>query len=237
MEHYISDAVLGVLGANIVSGSAYTGGRTGIGIKRSEFGAKVLCRNHNSDLSPLDTNAQLLFTAQRLFVTEINKQGFLPETEQIDVSGDMLERWLLKSLVTHTVSKIFTANGSTLANPDLEQVTRLVFEEAPWSENWGLWMHPTPEIALNLSSPTEFVPIWMRRGCVLGGGRVAIGGLEFWISLFPPASGDGGPFDGAAYRPSGIVYNFPHFKKVICLHWRDGSVNPSISYSARTRGE
>ncbi|MFC8848722.1 MULTISPECIES: hypothetical protein [unclassified Micromonospora] len=236
MEHYISDSVLKVLGASSVSGPAYTGGKSGIDIKRSAFGANVLCRNHNSDLSSIDANAQLLFTVQRLFVAEISKEGFLPESEQIDISGDMLERWLLKSMIAHVVARIFTAGGSHLAPPDLEHAARLVFEEDPWPRNCGLWMHSRPDTVLNLSSPVGFEPIWMKRDRALGGGRMEIGGLDFWISMFSPASGDGGPFDGAIYRPSGIVYNFPSFKKVIGFHWRDGSANPSISYNVRVVG-
>lgn len=104
LEHYVSNTVLGVLEVETLRGAAYTGGKSGIGIKRASFGAKVLCRRHNSDLSPLDVNAQLLFLTQRHFVAEINRADFLPEDEQINISGDMLERWLLKSLITHTLS-------------------------------------------------------------------------------------------------------------------------------------
>ncbi|MBQ1044407.1 MULTISPECIES: hypothetical protein [unclassified Micromonospora] len=233
LEHYVSNAVLGVLKAETLRGAAYTGGKSGIAIQRANFGAKVLCHRHNSDLSPLDVNAQILFLAQRLFVSEINKVGFLPEDEQIDISGDMLERWLLKSLITHTMSGIFTVQGTPVAPPNLERVTQLVFDEIPWPARWGLWMKHRPEIVLNVFTGFDFTPIWMTKGRTLGGGRVTIGGLDFWISLFPPGSGDGGPFDGATYRPSGIVYKFPDNRKVICLHWRDGSLNPSISYQAR----
>lgn len=230
LEHYVSNAVLGTLRIDYLHGAAYTSGRSDVGISRKNFGSKVLCRRHNSDLSSLDGGAQLLFLAQRLFVAEINGAGFTPQDEQIDISGDQLERWILKCLVAHSSAKIFTVNSATLSPPDLALVTRLVFDETPWPARWGLWMKHRADIVLNLHGEMEFQPIHMFDGNKLGGGSVSIGGIEFWLSLFSPAAGDGGPFYDATHRPSGIVYQFPGFKKVIRLHWRDGSTNPSISY-------
>jgi len=230
LEHYVSDTVLGAIGIEYLRGAAYTGGRSDVHISRSNFGSKVLCRRHNSDLSGLDTHARLLFLTQRLFLAEINKPEFTPVDEQIDISGDLLEKWLLKCLVAQTTAKIFTADTERLQPPDLALTAALVFDEAPWPQRWGLWMKHRPDIVLDLPREMAFQPIHLFDGAKLGGGSCSVGGLEFWISLFSPAAGDGGPFDGAVHRPSGIVYRFPGFTKVIGLHWRDGSRNPSIAY-------
>jgi hypothetical protein len=236
LEHYISDAVLKVLKAETVVAPSYTGGTVGVPIKRRNFGANVLCCRHNSELSPLDSSAQLLFTAQRLFAAEVNEPNFNPQDEQVNVSGDELERWVLKTLVTHTVAEIFTAGGSTINRPDLDRVADLVYEDTSWPARWGLWMKHRPDLVLNLK-PAEFEPFWMVDGQKLGGGRVMLGGIEFRLSLFSPADGDGGPFDGAVFRPSGIVYQFANFKKVIGFRWADGSANTSISYEVKASSE
>lgn len=230
-EHYISDNVLKVLGAETVRGSAYTGGRPGIDIKRKEFGANVLCCCHNSELSPLDASVGDLLVAQCLFVAEMNALDLAAESEQADFSGNDLEKWILKCLVAQTVARIFETGGTTIQVPDLVQMTRLVFDRTPWPARWGLWMKNHPERALDRSNTIDIEPIWMHDGRKLGGGTIAIGGLDFRLSLFSPAQNDGGPFDGAMYRPSGIVYRSSEFQKVICLRWDDGTANPSISYS------
>ncbi|MEV4618561.1 hypothetical protein AB0J74_07635 [Asanoa sp. NPDC049573] len=235
LEHYVSETVLGVLGIEHLRSVAHTGGRADVSISRRKFGSNVLCRRHNSDLSHLDAHARLLFLTQRLLRAEINAVGFTPENEQIDISGDLLEKWLLKCLVAQSVAKVFTSRSEQLHPPDLAQVAALVFDETPWPHRWGLWMRHRPDIVLDLRREMAFQPIHMFGGDQLGGGSCSIGGLEFWISLFNPAAGDGGPFDGAVHRPSGIVYQFPGFTKVIGLHWSDGSQNSSIAYRVEVR--
>ena len=167
---------LGVLGIEQLRSAAYAGGRSDVSISRGNFGSKVLCRRHNSDLPVLDTHARLLFLTQRLFHAEINRPGLTPEDEQIDISGDLLEQWLLKCLVAHAAAKIFTADTERLHPPDLAQAAALVFDETPRPNRWGLWMRHRPDIVLGLRREMAFQPIHLFDGHRLGGGSCSVGG-------------------------------------------------------------
>jgi hypothetical protein len=236
-EHYISEAVLRAGGGRSVTTDTYPwnrgGAKTTIGIP--SFKAKVLCQNHNTLLSPADAAAHRLAAGLRYFqlLLETTKEEVsLAASEAVVVSGDDFQSWLLKTLLTHTFSSVFTSAGRPVAHPSDPISVDLLFGSAPWPNRWGLYVAPKSSAPLSSASlPVlgDLQPIVMKDGH-LGGGLICLGGITWVLSLFRPADGDGGPFDGAAYQPGIIQFDFGTVAKELVFTWRDAKAHRGVRY-------
>ena len=235
-EHFVSESVLRLTGAKAITTTSYPWNQNGdprtIGI--SSFTAKVLCTRHNSALSKSDTAARdfaammTYFGRQLLTDEELNR-----DSEEVDVPGEELQRWVLKTLITHSETAVLRAGDRIVRRRDEDRAIEVLFDDARWPRRWGLYVSPS------LSSP--LTPAHLRTvygGCqpyvhndgYLLGGTVWLGGIAFCLALFPPASDDGGPFDGACFRPGAIRFVIGETVKGIRLSWRDGSTHDVLSY-------
>lgn len=196
------------------------------------FKSKVLCQNHNSRLARADAAALHLTHGLLSFGRQLLTTADPPHDETSKLSGNDIQCWVLKTLLTHVVSGVFTKEERAVAPPTSTALVDLLFDTAPWPSHWGLYVVPKLSAPLTphaLTGRHDLQPIVLANG-VLGGGIIWLGGLALGLSLFKPAEHDGGPFDGAYHQPGVIKFEFGFTCKVIELSWREPRYRRTVSY-------
>ena len=125
-EHVISAGVFDEIMLHVEGIHAF--GNESKVVSTANLTARMLCKDHNSRLSPLDVEAARLSNA-----IKAARAGSDPVT--LRVSGALLERWALKSLVNLLASR-WTEMGRFPPGPD---IVAKVFGLAPISAPSGLY--------------------------------------------------------------------------------------------------
>jgi hypothetical protein len=100
-EHFISENVLSILNAKSVrtSGAAWISKGQTQDLPLTGLQANILCRRHNSALSPLDTMAGKLFRAIDGIYDNLGRRTLSRRPIWHLFSGEELELWLLKMIL------------------------------------------------------------------------------------------------------------------------------------------
>lgn len=138
-EHYISAGLLKEIGDFDVTGLGFVADETKLPV--AALTSKILCRRHNSALSPLDVAAASFFVALRHFDHGFRDEIEAPTTESETINGDDLERWCLKTLAGLHHASIASDGG---LRPELAYVA-LLFGESGWPKGWGFSASLLPE--------------------------------------------------------------------------------------------
>ena len=181
-------------GSADVSGLKWAGTET-VGLPTAALTAKVLCRRHNSALSPLDAEAGRLFEVAR-DADEVLADDATHATSSFDViNGPDIQRWLLKCLLG-------AASSGGLETSEIRSADRCVgilFGEATWPPGWGLYLSPNPE-GDHAFNGVGFMTLLRPDGSITG--LVAnVAGLRLVLALGRP---DGDP-DG--FHPAGVHFS------------------------------
>ncbi|WP_157627456.1 hypothetical protein [Variovorax boronicumulans] len=195
-EHVFTKAVMGE-GSIAVVGWPKIPDHTFIGLGSAT--ANVLCVDHNSALSGLDSEAKKLSDALGEFHSA--KAG---ET-QVALDGSVFERWLLKVTLGHLAAGM-TAVGKRY--PLKAEVVAALFGLIPMAAPIG--MYSMAGVERNSSFTKEFLFRELTAVDPMGqprviGAFIALHGLPFLFYL-------GGPFpiDGYFLRPDGTSYLDPY---------------------------
>lgn len=202
-EHIFTESVMGKGGAIGLRGFSGVPDDTFVGL--SSATAKILCTDHNSRLSLLDSEAKKLSDALDCF------HAASAGTWQLTLEGPLFERWLLK------VSMGYLAAGHTSLGhryPSSPEVVAALFGIIPMAAPIGMYSmigvdrrsdHPK-EVLFRELTVTD--PQGRNRAA---GAFVALHGLPFLFSF-------GGPFpiEGHLRRPDGTSYLDPYD----CTHAR-----------------
>lgn len=162
----------------------------------------------------------------------------VPETEVYPVSGELLQRWVLKTLIAHGLADILRQNGLPYPMADHGTLVDLAFSSEPWPARWGLYIARSLSQPLTLASVNSpfsgLQPLVHRDGYVIGG-IVHLGGMALVLTLFPPHAGDTeGPLVGAIYRPAAVQFRIEgsDVVKGVVLSWNDAATHEPLFYSA-----
>lgn len=232
-EHYISAGVLKHFehdGKVMSSGFKFGGGGYGNLLPPGTMKAKILCRSHNSELSPLDTMAIGFFKAMSLLALD-----FPTAAERAEFSGHDLERWLLKCLLgMHATGHMCQelADGSVPPNPTVDpRVVTLLFTENAWPENWGLYL-----TGGELAGDGDFIVLpWIEDG-ILVGSKFKIFHQQFFLMVGDPvelfggtrAAGQAGtPLASGQmiHRPGAINFHRDGETRSLRFRWSDGKTH------------
>lgn len=130
--------------------------------------ANILCRHHNSLLSPLDETIGQIAR----FQAQANDKSF---QGSVIIEGELLERWLLKTVINTAVAG-WAAPVKWQPSPS---IVRVIFglEEAP--NRVGLYSVDGIDPARHPSGGTSFTPIFMGtpQGKILVGAYVSVHGM------------------------------------------------------------
>ncbi|MCC7695109.1 hypothetical protein [Janthinobacterium sp. EB271-G4-7A] len=152
------------------------------GVKRIKNGAptrgaeksNILCRHHNSLLSPLDETIGRIAR----FQAEANDKNF---EGRIFVKGELLERWLLKTVINNAAAG-WAAPIKWQPSPS---ITRAIFGLEPVPDRLGFYSVDGIDPGHRASGSVSFMPLFMRThlGKILVGAYVAVHGMPFLVSL------------------------------------------------------
>lgn len=152
------------------------------GVKRIKEGAptrgaekaNILCRHHNSTLSPLDETIGKIAR----FQAEANDKDF---QGSIILEGELLERWLLKTVINSAAAG-WAAPVKWQPSPS---IARAIFGLEPIPDKLGLYSVDGIDPSHRPSGSVTFIPIYMTTalGKILAGAYVAVHGMPFLASL------------------------------------------------------
>ena len=242
-EHYVSKSVLelvenraGQKSKSIrVTGLSFQqpGALQQLGI--SSLVGNILCKTHNSRLSPLDDAGKAMFTAMDCMNDGAGDQS-LPE-RVLRVDGDGLERWVLKSMCGGLYSGAFKVSPTkTLRGncPPAEWLD-ILFNGADLPPGQGLLYMPRKpgETVTADEYVLKFEPIGSRDGDGIGGLRVWFLGFEFALLMANLMPGVPTMFDDALYWPAGL--RAVESRTSVRLDWKGGAKSDEIVFGLVSR--
>jgi len=182
--------------------------------------AKILCRKHNSALSPLDDAAKKAFAALA-DATELSNQRNLQrprkwKVKRFEILGLPLERWFLKTAINLIVANpndvIWGLDGGPVGRPP-KHLVRIVYGDSAFVEPLGLYAAVDVGETMNLSDYVRFAPL-LTDGNRIVAGMFTFRGVRFVLNLYPTILPRDLPLPGAGevrWRSASLLY---HVKRI-----------------------
>lgn len=192
-EHYISKSALELAGKTVrVTGFSWqrTNDSTEIGI--NSLTSKMLCEQHNSELSSLDeVGKAFLLALKSSFDAATTEREFLNEAFKIE--GEKLELWLLKVLCGFfRMSRVAHIPSSWI---------EILFQKRPFAENSGLHFFTLPGNVAWKFNLLRVLSVQDKHGNIAGA-KFGIGGLAALLAFGKPSFEEAGI--ESLYRPTNI---------------------------------
>jgi hypothetical protein len=145
-EHYISESILELLGPGKLSvhnPAWLDNGAPPQTMTAANISAGVLCEEHNSKLSILDSEALCVMRhLKNLDSAGRSEREMLALPEIVSVDGTKLERWLLKAYCGVTASGNFKVEGKRIGKmAPHPTILDLLFSTSPWIGGVGLYVN------------------------------------------------------------------------------------------------
>jgi hypothetical protein len=228
-EHLISEVMLNLLagadGKVIRMGYPWQVEGEFQSLPPSTYKANVLCKRHNNALSPLDS------TAGAFFKGILKAPQFLQNNDLrvLILSGDDLERWILKTLCTHIlVMGKFGKNWE----PPLEWL-EILWSVKPFPPGCGLYFNH--EVGQSTPDMAKLALRVLTSPGIAGatGAMVELGPYRFGLAMVPP-----NPHQTSEsvlipkfYRPSDFVISYGNHEVVYSFSWEAPVVPRRIGIS------
>jgi hypothetical protein len=228
-EHFVSESILKLLapsGEVTVAGLNWQSTGETKSVPIATFASRVTCRRHNQALSPLDSTMAAVVSAIRLADPGCSDVS-VPCKKRILVSGNDIERWLLKLVIGATFS------NNALDKNAIPGAVEYLYGLREVSKGFGL--HLT--LAIDKTKP-----VTLRRQdlCVefmsdavtstLLSVQVAIHGVPMWL-VFDPLRTTAA---GMLWRPTELILCADVVTSTILLSWVGG--NSTTGWRFRSLG-
>ncbi|MGO8962600.1 hypothetical protein [Mycobacterium sp.] len=217
-EHWLSNGILVEAGDGKVvriGGLPWQGEGRIDELPPRRLGSNILCERHNHALSPLDAVAGNAFRVlDKFFLDQISRED-IGGNELDLLSGEHLERWLLKMMWGATAA--FPTVPRLRANIDQTILADYLFRDGQRPADWGLYVKGLR--TGRPSDPGQSLTVGLENiDGEMWGGSVRIGGVELYFS-FGRLTGGGGAT--VAYRPSALFLDRTGTEncKVVALSW------------------
>lgn len=238
-EHYLSHGLIRLFSFD--DPDFLIGHSNGLGVRRpvqpKAFKANVLCQRHNTALSPADDAAIAFASFLRKIAFQFHAgDGTWESAEAITISGDDLQRWVLKMFLTHAAVGAFQFDGTQVDTPIPEDAIDLLLDRSPWPRTWGLCLHGDASNDMLRMDPFSsdvltnwwgFVPFLATGNQALVGGVAELSGVGLGLSLFNQGREVGAlndirhPLRGSVQRPRSLAWVIAGLEKRIDLTWTD----------------
>jgi len=242
-EHYISKSILELI-ENRAGKKSKSVRVTGLSFQQlgmfqqlgiSSLVGNILCKTHNSLLSPLDGAGKAVFTAIDGMNDGAADQS-LPE-RVLGVDGDGLERWVLKSMCGGLYSGAFKVSRTKTMKgvcPPPEWLD-ILFNGAELPPAKGLYFMPkTPGETITADQYVlKLDPLGSCDTDEIRGLRVWFFGFEFSLLMGNLMPGVRTMFDDAIYRPAGL--RAVGSGTSLRLDWKDGAINDEVVFALVSR--
>lgn len=216
----VSKSILAQTGETLIDFSSHKFDPTlkPIKIGINSLTAKILCRRHNSALSPLDESSSLLFKTLRDFGPNFHKLTSNGAAPIKIFSGEDFERWICKTICNFFHAKLLQ-NDKTDFRLDAKKIVDRLFSPA-WPINSGLYVNTTTNPLTVMSRSCMIGPLHNGDDPEIIGAHLFFVGLDFYL-LWNSCAGmelDGTPIQ-MRYRPDEIIFQHHKRQAVIALTW------------------
>ncbi|MEQ1734982.1 MAG: hypothetical protein ABL886_00965 [Rhodoglobus sp.] len=148
---------------------------------------KNLCRDHNSALSPTDLASKELTRALVDFVETSHarkKSGIVHPPKVLTVDGALLERWFLKTVLTHLAGAEGLPIGSPEPAPDTPTgaLVEMAFGRRPIVPPIGLWLASYVDEQVSTRQDFSMLPI-IKDGIYVTALLFIFRGIRFVVGL------------------------------------------------------
>lgn len=223
-------------------------------VQPKKFVANILCKKHNEDLSRAD-NAALAF-AKFMRTISMRYRGGAGEWggyEEITISGDDFQAWVLKLILNHVVGKAFVHQKGEFVSPFPPEAVDLLLGRAMWPETWGLCVAGDPankDLRINAFDSLEdittewctFQPFVFHddvpgKANEVGGGIVNLNGVGFGLTVFNPGrdlptfNNPENPLRGSVQRPEYMAWQINGVQKRVNFTWNDVWEHKNVTYT------
>jgi hypothetical protein len=255
-EHYVSLGLIKLYGNNDPDFTIQhkTGKGVGHPVQPKEFKANILCQNHNSTLHHADDAALAFAKFLRRNALEYDAgAGEWGEAEEITISGDDLQRWVLKLFLNHVVTGHLHEQRNNAVTFPTEAIDLLLGRET-WPSEWGLTVPGDPN-----NKDVRYVPFQTKEvvdshwwGCTpfvhrdktrVLGAIVDLAHVSLGLTLFNPGRHrpewniPENPLRGSLQRPVSIGWELEGVEKRINFTWDDPLHDIGITYALRPQNK
>jgi hypothetical protein len=186
-EHIVSESLF--LNETIdVTGFPWCKTTKRIGI--ANLTAKILCRHHNSQLSPVDDGGAKAFAAFREMnrVSEMRRRlrSRFNSVGRHHIDGPLLERWLLKTLINISYKgDKGIGRGSTVLGKPTDELVRIAFGLEPFRGRAGLSFVVKPGMQMLTAETLTTAPLVKEAIQRIEGGIFIFRGFPMILFLEP----------------------------------------------------
>lgn len=213
-------------------------------VSPKKFVANILCERHNNGLHRADDAALEIATFLRTIALRFgNGAGEWGDDEEITVSGDDFQAWLLKLILNHAVGKALSGERGTFPPEAIGVMLGL----GMWPSTWGLFVSgdtSNKDLPYNPFGRAEdittewlsFHPLIHRKGWY-GGGIVYLNGIGFGLTVFNPGrefpefNSPASPLRGSIQRPGFMAWVYHGKTKRINFEWNDVWEHKTLTYT------
>ncbi|EKG9666007.1 hypothetical protein O5P97_004888, partial [Vibrio parahaemolyticus] len=215
-EHYISHKLL-----NIINQDGKSVDITGLhwipkdklkGIGKANLVSNILCKEHNSNLSPLDSHVGRFVEA----IHRIDK-GLLANDKGslcFEFDGRAIEQWLIKTLVGLVESKNIKARDGTDYIYSDKCIKLLCEPRVKWPKGWGLYVQ-VPDGHIHHANSFELIPMYSETDLCIRGIKVKFNGFSMVLVIGFPSD----PSKLGLYRPMELQFKKDSITHKIKLNW------------------
>lgn len=154
----------------------------------SRLTSNILCRNHNSSLSILDSEAGKVKSVVSKHLELCERRNLRPfsrsDIRRFFISAQNLERWLLKTLINLTFNGPYKIGlGADLPGTPSKNLIRIAFGFESFPDSCGMFIPANPGMKLNMGEYFQFSPLINKDINTIIGGYFDISGIPVFLSL------------------------------------------------------
>lgn len=193
-------------------------------IGKKSLVSNVLCEQHNSDLSPLDSAIGDLVEAIGAIDAEYLKSN--PVGRNYIVDGAHIERWTLKTILGLVKSEQIKQRSGEPFGLKAKCLELLCSPIARWPLGWGLYV-ATPESKVYHSSSFELLPQHHPETGELLALGLKFNGIAMNFLMGKPEKSTA----FGIHRPSKLIFEKGPIKSDIAFNWNARKAGPEVIYS------
>lgn len=218
-EHYISAAILAEFPKLRTTGLRWLGPGETL-VSANALRSNILCRRHNSALSPLDTEGWRMLVAIRAGLVHVSKKSLSRKTLYRIVSGDAFELWGLKTLMGLHEASVAQADGvptkQSFAIP--KEIIIEALTGAPLPKGFGLYVGQDSDL---IHDEIGFAPLTHPKDRRVAGLRITFLGIVLDFLVDPSAAAHIVTHDDPHYRPDILDFEGSERTARLILTWED----------------
>ncbi|MFF0453349.1 hypothetical protein [Nocardia africana] len=253
-EHYISHGLIKLYTFNDSKARILHDNGFGIThpVQPSRFVANVLCREHNTQFHSYDDEAVKFASFLQRTALSFFEEKTWGNSETVAISGDNLERWALKLLLTHAAVNAYTGDGGRITGRIPDYAVKVLLGEADWPRSGGLCVAGKKAHEHLIANPFSYealvtgwwgaYPLFNKdQPPALVGGIVELAGIGLGICLddrirtMPQILIPDNPMRHSIRRPSSLVWRIGEVEKRIQFTWADKEEHVDVTYIANVR--